>query len=91
MLMITEQHNAETLIFRLAGRLTGAWATELERLWRNAITGETPRRLLVDLSQVIFVDETGKAVLTLMTQAGAELIAVDVLMKSIVEEIAAKD
>lgn len=88
MLMITEQHNAEALIFRLAGALVGDWADELARCWVDATRSPEPQRVLVDLTEVVFVDETGKQLLTLMAQAGAELIASDVLMKSIVEEIA---
>jgi hypothetical protein len=88
MLMITEQQQAGALTFRLAGALAGDWVTELERCWCDATRSLESQRILVDLTEVVFVDETGKQLLTLMAQAGAELIASDILMKSIVEEIA---
>ena len=88
MLMITEQRNTGALTFRLAGALAGDWAAELERCWRDAAIPPEPQRMVVDLTEVVFVDESGRAVLTLMAEAGAELIAGDILMKSIVDEIA---
>ena len=97
MLMITEQRNDCELTFRLAGALAGDWALELERCWRDATASDAtasdatasdePLRLMVDLTEVIFVDETGKKLLALMAKAGASFLAGDVLMKSIVEEI----
>ena len=88
MLMITEQRNTDAMVFRLAGSLAGDWTMELERCWRDAARSDESLRILVDLTEVIFVDETGKNLLALMAEAGAEFIAGDVLMRSIVEEIA---
>ena len=86
MLMITEQRNADVLTFTLAGALAGDWATEFDRCWQNATAIEASH-VIVDLTEVTFVDEGGKELLSLMMQAGAELIASDILMRSIVEEI----
>lgn len=85
MLMITELYDAESVTFKVAGTLVGDWAAELDRCWRNA-AGKASR-IIVDLTEVIFVDDSGKELLSLMARAGAELIAGDILMKSIVEEI----
>ena len=87
MLMITEQPNANALTFKLAGALVGEWATVLERCWCDAINTSEASRFIVDLTEVTFVDETGKELLGLMMRQGVELIARDILMKSIVEEI----
>jgi anti-anti-sigma regulatory factor len=88
MLMITEQRNANALTFKLAGALAGEWATVLERCWQDATSSSEASCLMVDLTEVTFVDEIGKKLLSLMTKQGVELIARDILMKSIVEEIA---
>jgi len=87
--MITEQWQAGTLTYNLAGALVGDWVAELERCWRAAALGllPAPQRLVIDLTEVVFVDERGKALLALMAEAGAEFIAGDILMKSIVDEI----
>ena len=87
MLMITEKRNAKGLTFNLLGALAGNWAMELERCWRAAAGESEQLRIFIDLTEVTHVDETGKRLLALMASAGAELIAGDVLMKSIVEEI----
>ena len=88
MLMITEQHDADVVIFTLAGALAGDWAIELERCWREATGSTEASHIVIDLAEVTFVDEIGKALLSLMVKGGAELLAHDILMKSIAEEIA---
>lgn len=87
MLMITEQQNEDRIAFKLAGALAGIWTGELERCWREACGSSEKRRVVVDLIEVVFVDEAGKELLALMAKAGGELIAGDVMMKAIVEEI----
>lgn len=87
MLMITEHHNANALTFKLAGALAGDWAIEFERCWRSATSSLKASCSRVDLTEVTFVDEIGKDLLGLLMKEGAELIAHDILMKSIVEEV----
>lgn len=65
----------------------GAWVRELEVCWRQATAAQPPPRIIVELTDVSFVDGEGGELLKLMAASGAELIAVDVLMKAIVEEI----
>jgi hypothetical protein len=60
---------------------------ELERCWRRETATPSPPRILVELRDVGYVDEAGRELLGLMTQAGAELIAVGLMMKAIVKEI----
>jgi anti-anti-sigma regulatory factor len=88
MLMITEQHGATVLIFLLAGALAGDWAVEFNRCWLNTTGKSESSRIIVDLTEVTFVDDLGKEVLGQIMKEGGQLIAQDVLMKSIVEEIA---
>ena len=65
----------------------GALARELEGCWRQATAAQPPPRVLVELTDVSYVDEGGGRLLRLMAEAGVELIAKDVLMKALVEEI----
>ena len=85
------QQVSATLVtnFILEGTLTGEWVKELERCWHQETATPSPPRLLVELRDVGFVDEEGRELLRLMARAGAELIAVDLVMKAIVEEIVA--
>ena len=86
--MITEQANSDELVFKLAGVLAGDWAVEFERCWREATNRSSALRVSVDLTEVTYVDHTGKELLGLMLKDGVTLVARDILMKSIVEEIA---
>lgn len=88
MLRIIEQGDECSLTFRLAGRLAGEWTPELERCWREAVAAQPSQSLGVDLTEVTYVDNTGKRLLAAMAEAGVELIAADVLMKALVEQIA---
>ena len=88
MLMIIEQHSSDMLLFKLAGTLAGDWVIEFKRCWLSVSSSSNASRAMVDLTEVTFVDEAGKELLSLMMRKGAELITRDVLMKSIVEEIA---
>jgi len=88
MLMITEKRKADALTFTLAGALAGDWATEFNRCWRTGTSSSKARRIVVDLTEVTFVDDLGREVLGQIMNEGAELIARDILMKGIVEELA---
>ena len=86
MLKITTHRSDDSTRITLEGRLVGPWIEELERCWREAEQTAAGRRLIVDLTGVTFVEQDGKALLTRIYQAGAELIASGCCMKSIVED-----
>lgn len=88
MLRIIEQENDRSLSFKLAGKLVRDWAPELERCWRQAMAGRQLAAVNVDLTEVTFVDDVGKRLLATMAKAGVELIAADLLMSALVEQIA---
>ncbi|HET7909555.1 MAG TPA: hypothetical protein VFL19_02505 [Nitrospira sp.] len=86
MLRITTHGSEDSTRITLEGRLVGPWIAELERCWRESTASAAGRRLIVDLTGVTFVEQEGKALLTRMYQAGAELLASGCCMKSIVED-----
>ncbi|HET8722279.1 MAG TPA: hypothetical protein VFM24_09645 [Nitrospira sp.] len=86
MLKITTHGSEDSTRITLEGRLVGPWIAELERCWREATESAAGRRLIVDLTGVTFVEPEGKALLTRMYQAGAELLASGCCMRSIVED-----
>lgn len=88
MLRITEQGDERSLTFKLAGRLAGEWTPELERCWRLAVAAQKPAAVNLDLTEVTFVDEAGKQLLLAMAEARVKLIAADVQMNALVEQIA---
>jgi hypothetical protein len=86
MLKITTHRSDDSTRITLEGRLVGPWIGELERCWRESEQSVAGRRLIVDLTGVTFVEPEGKALLTRIYQAGAELIATGCCMRSIVED-----
>jgi len=88
MLRITSHENAETIRLKLEGRLKGAWVLEMEKCWRKA-TSDRNKALIVDLTDVEFVDTAGRYLLALIHARGASFVAVTPLMSALVAEIAA--
>jgi len=88
MLKIVEQGDERSLTFKLAGRLAGEWTPELERCWRLAVSAQQPASVNLDLTEVTFVDDAGKHLLMAMAGAQVRLIAADVQMTALVEQIA---
>jgi hypothetical protein len=87
MLKITIHNDTVVASFILEGTLTGEWVKELERCWRQEAAAPSAPCVRVELRDVAFVDEEGRELLRLMAKAGAELIAVGLVMKALVEEI----
>lgn len=72
MLRVEICDSAEILILRLEGRFTGADAEHTRTLAaRSAARG----KLLVDLTEVEFIDAAGEEVLCFLGQFGAEFVA----------------
>lgn len=85
MFRITTQMAAERAVLKLEGWLTGAWVKELDTCWRAATN--TAREIRVDLSEVLFVDEAGRQLLTLMYRAGVGFVTKGCVMPELVREI----
>ena len=72
MLRVEMRDSAETLILRLEGRFTGDDAEQTRTLVaRFAARG----KLLVDLTEVVFIDAVGEEVLSFIGQLGTEFVA----------------
>lgn len=87
MLKITIHDSPEIFRFQLEGKLAGAWVRELEQCWRTANSTTAGKRLVVDLTDTDFVDETGKRLLAEMHEHGANFVAVTPLISGVVAEI----
>ena len=86
MLKITSHEDAGTVCLKLEGMLKGAWVPEMERSWRDAHSDRN-KALIVDLTDVEFVDSAGKYLLALMHAHGASFVAATPLMTDLVAEI----
>lgn len=87
MLRITRQESAQASIFKLEGKLSGPWVRELEQSWQNASPGLEGRQVVVDLSQVSFIDAEGKGLLGRMHEQGVRFLACTPLNKAILDKI----
>jgi hypothetical protein len=88
MLRITTEENGRLTRFRLEGQLKGDWVRELERCWSMAKNAHTEIQFFVELSNVNFVYEIGRALLSRLPSQGATLEARNNMMTaSLVEEI----
>ena len=87
MLRITPLIAKEKAILRLEGKLSGAWANELAKVW-SVWHNSGLKRIRVDLRAVNFVDERGKDALITLHQEGAEFVASDPLISALLEDIA---
>jgi len=89
MLRITTHEDARKVCLKAEGMLKGAWVPEMEQCWRRA-SADRNKALIVDLSEVEFVDTAGRYLLALMHARGASFVAVTPLMTQLVAEIAAE-
>lgn len=87
MLRITTQVIGGDVSLLVEGRLAGPCVCELEKCWQRAVAGESPLPTVVDLTDVSFIDSTGKQLLTQMHEHGIKLVANGLMSKFVVDEI----
>jgi hypothetical protein len=88
MLRVTLHDSSEALTFQVEGRLVGAWAAELEQLWKTAALVHENRARIVDLTGTLFIDGEGQRVLTSLFRQGASFRTACPMTAAIVAEIA---
>jgi hypothetical protein len=90
MLRITHARTKTEQRWTLCGRLTRPWVAELRASWEQGRQGEVHPRAVVDLSDVIFIDESGEKLLSEMRSDGAEFIAAGVETKHLLRNLEGK-
>ena len=80
----TQQESLVTRLF-LEGKLSGPCVDELDKCWQTCPSSEMA--LLVDLTNVSFVDKHGKELLARMHNKGIKLFSKSVMTKCLIEEI----
>jgi anti-anti-sigma regulatory factor len=88
MLKTTVHDDPASVTLQLEGGLAGIWVQELERCWRQTTTARTARQIRFDLTDVTFIDATGKAFLAARHVQGAQLVASGCITRAIIAEIA---
>ncbi len=84
MLKITSLEENATHRLKLEGKLKNAYVLELENYWRTLDGG---KKLVVDLTEVDYVDTAGKYLLALMYGRGARFTADSPMMKHLLAKV----
>jgi len=82
---ITAQQESSTTRLFLEGKLAGRCVDELDKCWQACLSEEVA--LLVDLTNVSFVDDHGKELLARMHNKGIKLFSTSLMTKCLIEEI----
>jgi len=90
MLRITRHDSSEALTLQVEGRLVGDWAKELENCWKSTAHARENRAPIIDLTEVLFIDEEGKRVLTKLFREGAFFRTAGPMTDAILLEITGK-
>jgi len=72
---------------KLEGMLKGAWVPEMEQCWRS-VSSDRSKLLVVDLTNVQYVDTAGRYLLALIHAHGGSFVTDTPLMTQLVAEIA---
>ena len=84
MLRVETEQWADAQVFRLEGRLTGEGAEQV----RTLLTRSLPEmKLVVDLTDLLYIDSVGEDVLSVLKRLGAEFVADNVYTLDICERL----
>lgn len=72
MLRVETQESGDALIFRLEGRFTGEGAEQVRTLVTRC---DNKMTLVIDLTEVLFIDALGESVLSFLKRLGARFVA----------------
>ena len=74
MLRITPSEDGSTLVLRMEGKLAGPWVETAAQSWSQARADRPQGPIQADLSGLVFVDETGQALLRRMHAEGCAFV-----------------
>lgn len=72
MLRVLTRHTVDILTFKLEGRLSGERAEQVRTL---VIRSNAEMKLIVDITELMFVDALGEEVLSFLKRLGAQFLA----------------
>ena len=84
MLRVETQQSDRVLICRLEGRFTGEGAEEVRRLITRC---DSELELVVDLTDVMFIDAVGEQVLLFVKRLGAQFVAETAYSRDVCERL----
>ena len=84
---VKDEQAPKQLLLEVEGRLAGPWVEELERSWEAERKRADYEELIVRLSNVTFIDETGRELLGKIFHAGARLEGNGCMVRAIIARI----
>ncbi len=84
MFRVEMHHGANAFVMKIEGQLSGDYAEHTRTLMARY---STEKRLVVDLTDVTFVDSVGEEVLSFFGRLGAEFIADNVYSRDVCERL----
>jgi ABC-type transporter Mla MlaB component len=87
MLRITPHVAQGECLLKLEGSLAGAWVAELAASWRDTTVAAQSQRVRVDLTDVWYVDDAGRALLMSMYRSGVLFSAKGLVMPDLLQGI----
>jgi anti-anti-sigma regulatory factor len=84
---VRDEEPQKRLLLEVEGRLAGPWVEELERSWEAERRRAPSEEIIVRLSNVTFIDEAGKELLSKIFRAGAKLEGSGCMVRAIVARI----
>lgn len=75
---------ANGLTLKMDGKLVGEWAEQAQRL---VTTEVVPKGLIVDLTEICYVDSAGERLLTWLASVGAVFVAGNVFATAVCERL----
>jgi hypothetical protein len=88
MFRITSLINGDEILLKVEGCLKEEGVRELGRCWTAATACTAAWRVQVDLTEVCYVDDAGRALMKVMYRAGTHLVTKGIVMPEVVREIA---
>jgi outer membrane protein TolC len=87
MMKVTMEEAEGQKILRVEGRIAGPWAEELGRYWDEFVASAGKQKIVLQLQDATFIDETGKALLQRVALAGAEIRGCGCLTAAIINSL----
>jgi hypothetical protein len=89
MLRVITEKSGDRCRLELHGSLGGQWVGLLDQHWRTFVAAGPSANVVVDLSNVDFIDPDGERLLRRMADAGVEFVVSGCLNRYVVEQLEA--
>lgn len=87
MLKVTVHDSASALRIEIEGKVTAPFLSEIENCWQTARSAASGKALIVDLTEVDYVDTAGKYLLAWMNETGVRFVGRSLPIQEVVKEI----